>query len=1106
MQSSETPSVTSLPSGIVTFCFTDMEGSTRLLASLEDRYASVLDQHRSLIREATAKNGGFELQTEGDGCFLVFGEAARAAEAARDIQQAMAAVPWPGQHPVRVRIGLHTGEAQPSGDRYVALAVHQAARVADAGHGGQVLLSEATVAKIADEGAEADLREIGTYRLRSFDDPCRLFQLVAPGLEGRFPALRAKTASLDRLLGRRSTLVGRHRELSALRQGLDQALTGTGGLLLLGGEPGVGKTRLAEDVAAEAAEHGALALTGRCYEGADDEPYTPFIELLEQATRSIDDTRFRDMLGRDASQVARIFPDLRNLFPDIPPAIEVQVDQERRDLFNAVRDSFTRIAQARPLVLFFDDLHWADDSTLALLRHLARSLSELPILVLATYRDVELDIRPAFSDSLEQLLRRRWAERLEIRRLGDADTAALMSGLVGQTVPAEWVAMVHEATEGNPFFVEEIVKHLAEEGRLLDEDGRLRENESLDSIDVPKGVRLVVGKRIDRLSDASRKSLSAAAVVGRQFSYELLETLNTAEEDDVLDALEEAESAGLVTTQASSYRFAHELIRQTLLTGLSLPRRQRLHLHIADAMESLHGDQAEVHAVDLARHLLAAGASADSSRTVRMLSLAGYRALTGAAPSEALGHFENALSLAAKTQRADLLYGRGRSCLGLGRWEEAVSDLREALDGYEAAGNAEFVGRSSGYLSYIYTFTARNEEGIAVCRRGLAAIENDVTADRARLLVRLGMFLFVVGERDEGAELVAQSEAIARELDNPQVIEHIAQLRCFIHYCVGEWRETAEAGRQVRELSLRSGEEYNTSNAQSLVISSLVVQGRLDEAGEVYAEYEPVAKRMRNNGAWLGFVASDCAAMPARGADPEEFAAAAQTLLEHHAKLPVESAVFAHIWLGATAHWLGREEEAVERWHAGNRIAGADSSGIFGTVGWGSLILGLARVGKVEEANALLTSSPQHGVPPESYAALWPGVWNRLSATAECLLLLGRSEEAQRFLPVLEEGLRRGAVLRWIDGGLFHTTVARVGALSGGVSQIDARFEEALALAQRIGHRIEQAEIQRFWGEAFLARPDGSERGTQLLAGAAAGYRELGMIEYAERAGVSMES
>ena len=1094
-----------LPSGTVTFCFTDIEGSTRLLSALGDRYEAVLDEHRSLIRDATARHRGFELQTEGDGCFLVFAEASGAVGAARDIQRAMAETEWPGPTPVRVRIGLHSGEAQPSGDRYVALAVHQAARVADAGHGGQVVVSEATAERLAVEGAEAELQELGRYGLRSFDDPCRLLQLVAPGLESRFPPLRANTASLDRLLGRRSELVGRERERNELRSGLARAVGGNGGMWLLAGEPGVGKTRLTEDIAAEAASQGALTLRGHCYEGADDEPYTPFIELLEHASRTIDEARFREMLGTDAAQVARIFPELRRIFADIPTVSDAQPDQERRDLFNAMRDGFGRMAQARPLVLVFDDLHWADDATLALLRHLARALPELPILVLGTYRDVESDIRKGFADALEQILRRRLGERLELRRLDETHTWELVTGLVGQPVPREWVSTVHEATDGNPFFVEEIVKHLAEEGRLLDEEGRLRDG-SLDAIDVPKGVRLVVGKRLERLGEASRKSLSAAAVMGRQFSFELLDGLGLGSEDDVLDGLDEAESAGLVTSLDAGYRFAHGLIRQTLLASLSPPRRQRLHLRIADAIEAVYGDRADAYATDLARHLFAAGGAAEASRTVRALSRVGYRALTGAAPSEAIGHFENALSLASQDARPDLLYGRGRCQLGLGRWDDAVRDLRESLDGYEAAGNAEFVGRASGYLSYIYTFTARNEDGIAVCRRGLAALGEDVTVVRARLQVRLGMFLFVVGERDEGAGLVAQAEAIARKLDDANLAEHIAQLKCFIHYCVGEWRETADAGKEVSDLSRQSGEEYNSSNAQSLVMSSLVVQGRLDEAAAHYAEWEPVAKRLRNHGAWLGFVASDIAATPARGADPEAFAEAAQALLEHHAKLPVESAVFAHVWLGATAHWLGRDDEAIEHWRNGDRITGADSSGIFGTVGWASLLLGLARAGRTDDASALLERSPQHVEPPGSTAALWPGAWNRVSATAECLLLLGRVEEAGRFLPVLEEGLRRGAVLRWIDGGFFQTTVARVVAAAGDAAGSDARFEAALALAERFGHRIEQAEIRRHWGQACLDRPGNAERGRELLAAAAAGYRALGMAGHAERAALSSSS
>ncbi|GAG39258.1 unnamed protein product, partial [marine sediment metagenome] len=245
---------------------------------------------------------------------------------------------------------------------------------------------------------------------------------------------------------------------------------------------------------------------------------------------------------------------------------------------------------------------------------------EMPLLIVGTYRDVELDVARPLARALEEFLRQRLAHDLALKRLPEAGVEAMLRALSGQQPPAMLVQAVYSETEGNPFFVEEVFHHLAAEGKLLDTEGRWRSDLSIGELEVPRGVRLVIGRRLERVSEDCRRVLTTAAVIGRGFSFELLEALGEVEVDMLLDAVDEAERAHLITSAGDGpearFTFAHELVRQTLLSGLSLPRRQRMHLRVAEAMERVYARALEEHAADLAHHLYQAGTAADPQKTV----------------------------------------------------------------------------------------------------------------------------------------------------------------------------------------------------------------------------------------------------------------------------------------------------------------------------------------------------------------------------------------------------------------------------------------------------------------------------------------------------------
>ncbi|MGA7871558.1 MAG: AAA family ATPase [Candidatus Binatus sp.] len=456
--------------------------------------------------------------------------------------------------------------------------------------------------------------------------------------------------SLVQSLADRTTFVGREAERSVLRRLLERALGGKGGVAMIGGVLGVGKTRIAAEFAAEAADRGFITLVGSCYDRENSLPFNPFVEILESAmAQSPSQEAFRTALGNDAGEMARLMPQLRRLFPDVPPPLEISPEQSRRILFNAVVELLGRTAATRPILLLFEDLHWADEGTLSLLNHIARSISKIPVLILGTFRDNEFDSAGPLTQTLDELLRIHMLERISLRGLPQDSVAEMIRALSGKEPPPAIVNLIYLGTDGNPFFVEELFHHLIERGRLLDSNGEFRRDLNLAAIDVPQSLRLVIGRRLAWLSDQARKILGPAAVIGRSFTFELLEASTNLDADSLLDYVEEAEKAGLIYSTLgypeASFQFSHELIRQAVLSDLSAPRRQRLHLNVANAIERVHADALEDQAGDLAHHLWQAGRAADADKTVQYLALAAAQALKQSAYEGALRSFQNALEL-----------------------------------------------------------------------------------------------------------------------------------------------------------------------------------------------------------------------------------------------------------------------------------------------------------------------------------------------------------------------------------------------------------------------------------------------------------------------------
>lgn len=481
--------------------------------------------------------------------------------------------------------------------------------------------------------------------------------------------------------------VGREKELTALQSRLAAAERGEGDFIVLSGEAGVGKSRLVQELAAEARRRQFIVLSGHSIEMEGAPPYQPLIEQIEQAQRVVPTDLMREILGENAPEVSRLMPELRQKYADIPEPAELPPEQERRYLLHGVCQFIDRGAQGQPILMIFEDVHWADSSTCVLLRYLADRMRQSRVLIVATYREAELETTRPFSKTLQDLNRERLIEDIHLGFLDRELVATMLERKAGMPPPPSLTELVFSETEGNPFFIEELYRHLEESGKMFTESGAFAPDIMIADTEVPRGVRLIIGERLEKISDDCRNALTIGAVIGRQFNFEVLLSASTRiDEDDLLDALDEAMEERLVVDNSRDreaiYGFAQEQVRQTLLSALSMPRRQRMHLRIADAIEAYAGDGNDKHVPEIAHHLYQAGAAADEEKTITYLLRAAERAMSAIAYEDGLKLYDSALSIMSESdiERAAKIHTRRAEALqGMEQFDDALGVLKDAI-------------------------------------------------------------------------------------------------------------------------------------------------------------------------------------------------------------------------------------------------------------------------------------------------------------------------------------------------------------------------------------------------------------------------------------------
>jgi len=902
-------------------------------------------------------------------------------------------------------------------------------------------------------------------------------------VRGEAQADASAQAALDNPMYRR-TFVGREAELGQLQSAFDAATSGQGSLVMVVGEPGIGKTSLCEQLATYATIRAGKTLVGHCYEeGSLSLPYLPFVEAMRSYVLAGEPERLREEMGTGAGDIARIVSEVRDRIADpgsvgarfIAPAPQSIADpeEERYRLYQAVTGFLRNAAAVQPLVIVLEDLHDADRGTLDLLLHLSRNLAGSRLLIVGTYRDIEVDRSHPLSATLAELGRSASFRRVLLRGLTADEVQRMLSGISGQDVRWELAEAVHRQTEGNPLFVQEVLRYLVEEGLITREGGRWRASGDTPlAVSIPEGLRDVIGKRLSRLSPDCNRLLAIAAVIGRDFRLDTLQAVAGVAEEPLLAALEEATRAAVLSEQARvggvQYRFAHAFFRQTLYEELSVPRRLRMHQEVARVLERQYGNRLEEHAAELAEHFAQSTDADDLRKAIAYAERAAGRALAVYAYGEAARHIEQALDVQEvldpdeKAKRCDLLLALGEALLPAGEPARVFETV--ALQALALAEALEDSGRASRTcqiaLDGLLRYGRVAMMGTVVARQWAERADRYAAAGTIAR-VRADLALAGVCQGDGRlAEVLSLREgalALARQLEDPETLFGAA---CAFISCM--WQlpvrqlNVESILRVTDELSRYSREGVRATTLGAVLHFSGYVwlnAGDRTRAEAAWREAAELAQRTQDAEPLLFSLATEIDEALLDGELEAAVVAATRVGIRgDELGAPVTGRLFALRGFRPLLH-LSRAKEALEALPDAIQPAGVAAAR--GFAAWFQRALSalvLAYLGRSDEARAAMKQLlAELSVASEEHVmATAAGVW--LLETAVVL----KDQEAAA---LLASRLRNVASLAY--GGLAFTCVARhlgaAAALLGEREEALACYEQALEVARKIRFRPEIA-------------------------------------------------
>ncbi len=884
--------------------------------------------------------------------------------------------------------------------------------------------------------------------------------------------------------------VGRRPELDQLLAALDDVLAHRGRVFLLAGEPGIGKSRFAEEVIRRARERGFDTLVGRCWEAGGAPAYWPWVQSLRLYVRATEPATLQAQLGPGAAEIAHILPELHELLPGLAERTSVDSEGARFRLFDAAAEFLRTASERRPIAIVLDDLHAADTPSLLLLQFLAREIAASRVLLVGAFRDVDPVPGDALAALLAEVAREPVSRRLYLGRLSEEDVATYLESTAPELASADLAAALYRGTEGNPLFLSETVRLLSLEGGGVEPTGKL-------PVPIPPSLRDVILRRLGHLPDECRRVLSFASVLGREFALDALARIVGVTEEELLDTLEEAVRARVVSDVPEvpgHLRFAHVLIRDTLYEAITAARRVQLHRRVVEALETLHGDDSGLHLAELAHHAIA-GRDFDQGR--RNAQRAGDRALALVAYEEAGRLYHTALDALARSEAPDeeaeceLLLSLGEAEIRAGNTSAAKRAFLDAASLARRLGLARQLARAAvGYGGRIVFARAGDDDRLVpLLEEGLAALEEDDVELRARLLARLAGALRDEPSRERREKLSREAVELARRSGNPAALAAALEGRAVaiiapdtVDECLAVANELQEVAEQIGDAERMVQAHMDRCIAQLQVGNVSRAKSDLDAANRIADELKQPAQQWAIRGV-------EAMLALATGRFREGEGLVAQTFALGERAQP-EMAIPVHrLQLYTLCDFRGTLEKVEPA--ISDLVREYPERPVFRCVAI-HLQARLRRLPEAERALAKLAADDFSALPFDQEWLLG------MSLLAEASALLRETDSASVLYRLLvpwaalnvvdqAEGMR-GSVSRYL--GILATTTTRW-------DEADRHFGDAVAMNERMGARPWVAHTQHDHAHMLLARDRAGDRmrARQLLDTAFATYRELGMSE-----------
>jgi DNA-binding SARP family transcriptional activator/tetratricopeptide (TPR) repeat protein len=898
-------------------------------------------------------------------------------------------------------------------------------------------------------------------------------------------------------------MVGRQRELDELTRLWRTAAEATpdagydeqqraGRIVLLRGDPGIGKTRLAAEIARRAHDAGAYVLAGRAPQESLV-PYQPFVEALRHYVLNVSFSELRANAREYGSELARLVPELRRRAPDLPAPEHAEPETERYRLFEAVVGLLGEISAAAPVLLVLDDLQWADRPSLLLLRHVARAPDHRRLLILGAYRSTEVSVN-GFADALAELRRDRLVRQVEISGLAARDTAELVRIMAGALATQSFSRALHAETEGNPLFIEEIVRHLVEAGVRADRaDAR-----ALRRIGVPQGVKDVIARRLERLDQQAIELLRVAAVIGRDFDSALLERVLDLGEDEFLNTLDETLAAGLVVespARRGHYDFTHALIRETLYDGMSAPRRARIHRRVGEALETSGGER---YLTMLALHFTRAAGSQDAEKAIEYARRAGAQATAMLAHEEAADHYTRALDVLERfspgdeRRRSELLLLLGEAHVRASERALAWETFREAAALAARLGDSDSLARAAIGVSsrYIQPPGVVDDELIEMLRRALAMTAGERSVVRVRLLARLCGALYYSRWREEMRALADEATAIADQLGDPESGALAASARRRAYWAPEHLERRLTDATELLTRAREADDAELVLQGHAWLVLDLLERGDVDAVDVQIEAFAEGAERLRQPlYLWQAAVWRTMQALLAGRLEQAD-----QLATEALAAGSSGEAVVAAQYYATQLLAIRREQGRLAELEPAAREmlrANADRPA------WRAALATLLwECGRFDEARAEFAAMAAHDFADFERDGDW---MIAITLLADCAVALGDAARSARLYELLEPYCEVNVVIGLGAACLGPAAryLGRLAATMGSPELAAGHFERALAATAALRAPVHRAHAQLDYA-GFLGRDD--PRADELVGAAAATAEELGLATVARRA------